>query len=69
VIGGLKQSDKVKTIRRVAVLGSIPGLGGLFRHTETSMTERELLIVVSPEVVAGALSALPALPGQTGSKR
>ena len=69
VIGGLKQQDRVKTIRRVAVLGSIPGLGGLFRHTQTDMTERELLIVVSPEVVKGALSALPALPGQTGSKR
>ena len=69
VIGGLKQKDHVKTVRRVALLGSIPGLGGLFRHTENSMTERELLIVVSPEVLTGALSALPALPGQRGSSR
>ena len=69
VIGGLKQQDRVKTVRRVAILGSIPGLGGLFRHTDTSMTERELLIVVSPDVLTGALSALPALPGQTGRSR
>ena len=61
VIGGLKQVDKVKSVKRVPVLGRIPLLGFFFTNTRTEDVEKDLLVVVSPEIVAAAPS-LPALP-------
>ena len=62
VIGGLKQVDKVKTVKRVPVLGHIPILGFFFTNKRTENVERDLLVVVSPEIVAAAATTLPALP-------
>lgn len=61
VIGGLKHTEKNKTVRRVPVLGHIPLLGFFFSNTSVDNTERELLIVVSPEIVTPAAEA-PRLP-------
>jgi len=62
VIGGLKQMEKVKTVKRVPVLGRIPLLGWFFTSKRTEDVERDLLVVVSPELVANAAATLPALP-------
>jgi len=62
VIGGLKQTDKVKTVRQVPMLGDIPLLGLLFRSTVTETLDRELLVIVSPEIVASSAPELPPLP-------
>jgi pilus assembly protein CpaC len=62
VIGGLKHSDRNKVVRKVPLLGSIPLLGFFFTNTRTETVEREMLVVVSPEVLAGASTTLPALP-------
>ena len=62
VIGGLKQTNKVKTVRRIPILGRIPVLGFFFTNTHTENVERDLLVVVSPEVVEAAAVTLPALP-------
>ncbi len=62
VIGGLKQADRLRSVKRVPVLGHIPLLGFFFTHTLTDRVERELLVVVSPEVLGAAASTLPALP-------
>ena len=62
VIGGLKQTDRSKTVRKVPVLGDIPLLGLLFRSTSTENTDRELLIIVSPEVVEASTTKMPPLP-------
>jgi pilus assembly protein CpaC len=62
VIGGLKQMEKVNRVRRVPVLGRVPILGFFFSHTVTENVERDLLVVVSPEVVEAAATTLPALP-------
>lgn len=61
-IGGLKQTDKVKIVRGVPLLGRIPLLGFFFRHSRWEMVDRELLVVVSPEMVEAAASTLPRLP-------
>jgi pilus assembly protein CpaC len=61
-IGGLKQTDKVKTVKRVPVLGYIPLLGFFFTDTHTEKVEKDLLVVVSPEIVEQAESTLPTLP-------
>ena len=62
VIGGLKQSDKVKVVKRVPVLGHIPLLGFFFTNKRTETVDHDLLVVVSPELVEAAASSLPALP-------
>src|SRR5262245_3353963 len=61
VIGGLKQTDHTTNVNRVPVLGAIPIVGWFFSHHTTTATERELLVVVSPQVLA-PVAALPALP-------
>jgi pilus assembly protein CpaC len=62
VIGGLKQTDKSRTVRKVPVLGDIPLLGLLFKSTTTQTQDRELLVIVSPEIVASSMQELPPLP-------
>ena len=61
-IGGLKQTERTKTVRRVPILGHIPLLGFFFTHTSTANVDRDLLVVVSPEMVEAASSTLPPLP-------
>lgn len=61
VIGGLKDTRTNKIHRRIPVLGSIPVLGILFRYERDETSTRDLLVVLSPEIVQPATSA-PALP-------
>ncbi len=68
VIGGLKQTERFKTVTRVPFLSYIPVLGELFKHTVTDAVERELLVVVSPDVLTGALKTLPVLPTDGGMR-
>ena len=62
VIGGLKQTNKVKKVRRIPIIGRIPLLGFFFTSTHTENVESDLLVVVSPELVEAAATTLPALP-------
>jgi len=50
VIGGLMENKKTQNVRKVPLLGSIPVLGALFRHTVTSSAKTELLIFLTPHV-------------------
>jgi pilus assembly protein CpaC len=51
-IAGLLQQDFKTNVSQVPLLGSIPILGALFRSTEFQKGETELLIVVTPRLVA-----------------
>ena len=51
IIGGLMQDNKVETVRKVPLLGDIPILGLLFKHTELKDTKTELLIFLTPFIV------------------
>lgn len=51
-IAGLLQRDFKTNIQQVPLLGSIPILGALFRSTQFQKGETELLIVVTPHLVA-----------------
>lgn len=62
VIGGLKQTDRSKNTKKVPILGDIPLLGFFFSTTRTENVERELVVVVSPEILDGASTTMPALP-------
>jgi pilus assembly protein CpaC len=62
VIGGLRQEEKSKNVHRVPILGQIPLLGFFFSSTSYSVTNRDLMVVVSPDVLAGGSAQMPELP-------
>ncbi len=51
VIGGLMQNNTRDEQASVPVLGDIPILGALFRHTRQTKTKSELVILIKPTVV------------------
>lgn len=51
-IAGLLQRDFQTTVSQVPLLGSIPIIGSLFRSTSFQKGETELLIIVTPRLVA-----------------
>ncbi|MFC1761577.1 type II secretion system secretin GspD [Planctomycetota bacterium] len=53
VIGGLIRDDTVKVNSKVPLLGDIPGLGALFRHTRDENQKTNLLMFITPHIMAG----------------
>lgn len=51
-IAGLLREDFQTTVRQIPVLGSLPIIGTLFRSTSFQRGQTELLIVVTPRLVA-----------------
>jgi pilus assembly protein CpaC len=68
VIGGLKQTTKNKLVRKVPILGHLPLLGALFTYKRDEVSQKELLITVSPELVEPS-SRVPALPTDQPGKK
>ena len=52
VIGGLMQNTKTETVTKIPLLGDIPLLGNLFRRTQNSDAKTELIIFLTPHIVA-----------------
>jgi general secretion pathway protein D len=52
VIGGLMQNSKSKTENKVPYLSAIPLLGNLFKHTIKDNSKTELIIFLTPHIVA-----------------
>lgn len=52
VLGGIFQDERAKSQDRVPYLSSIPGIGALFRRRSNETRKRELLIFVTPTIVA-----------------
>ena len=61
VIGGLLRDNLTDVIRAVPLLGDIPVLGTLFRHTQKSSETTELMVIIRPTMVK-ASSSMPELP-------
>ncbi len=51
VIGGVIQTDNSVSISQVPLLGNIPFLGNLFKHTTVSTTNAELIFFITPRVI------------------
>ena len=51
VVGGLLNSEDVKTISKIPLLSAIPIIGEFFKHTESSTERRELIILITPVIV------------------
>ncbi|RYY04976.1 MAG: type IV pilus secretin PilQ family protein [Gammaproteobacteria bacterium] len=56
VLGGVFGIDSNKTDIKVPVLGDIPYLGRLFKHTVDSENKTELLIFITPKIIADKLT-------------
>jgi len=52
VIAGLLEAEDSNAMSQVPALGNIPVLGRLFRSPELKSTQRELVLAVTPELVA-----------------
>jgi len=64
IIGGLKQTEKLKRVKKFPILGDIPLVNLLFKHTTNETRTRDLVIVVSPEMVREMARSFPTdLPG------
>lgn len=61
VIGGLFKDKITETLKAVPLLGDIPLLGALFRHTKIESENTEILVVVRPTLVK-ASDTPPELP-------
>jgi pilus assembly protein CpaC len=65
VIGGLKQSDTVKRVKKFPILGDIPIVNLAFRHTKTEKINRDLVIAISPSIIRSMAKSFPSpLPGE-----
>ena len=56
VLGGIYQQSKSNQIRRIPFLGTIPVLGNLFRNVDVKSSNDELLIFITPRIIANSLS-------------
>jgi type IV pilus assembly protein PilQ len=51
VIGGVIQTQNSVAINQVPLLGSIPFLGNLFKHTSVNTSTAELLFFITPKII------------------
>jgi general secretion pathway protein D len=51
IVGGLIARQRTQDVRKVPILGDIPGLGHLFRTDFSQCVKRELIIVLTPRIV------------------
>jgi pilus assembly protein CpaC len=61
VLGGLKQTETVRVVKKIPILGEIPVLGFFFSSRQTQQTDKDLLVVVTPELISTS-NAMPPLP-------
>lgn len=52
VIGGVIQTQNSLSINQVPLLGSIPILGNLFKHTSVNTSTSELLFFITPKIIS-----------------
>ena len=53
VIGGVVITKQTTTIDQVPLLGSVPLIGNLFKHTTVDVSTQELLFFVTPRILPG----------------
>jgi hypothetical protein len=51
VLGGLLQTRKFDVHRRVPIIADIPLIGDLFRYDSVSQERRELLVILTPQII------------------
>ncbi|MDQ2822720.1 MAG: type IV pilus secretin PilQ [Pseudomonadota bacterium] len=57
VLGGIYQQTESSNISKVPFLGDVPVLGNLFKTTSKSNTKTELLVFITPKIIADKTSS------------
>jgi type II secretory pathway component GspD/PulD (secretin) len=57
VLGGLMQTRKIDVHRRVPIIADIPLIGDLFRYDAVNEERRELLIILTPQIIYNKLDS------------
>lgn len=56
VLGGIYKQDQHTAVNRIPFLGKLPVVGGLFRNRSAMTRNEELLIFITPRIIANNLS-------------
>lgn len=56
IIGGLRKDERYKTVKKIPIIGDIPGLGFFFRSTSDELKKTELVILLTPHIMSGESS-------------
>ena len=56
VIGGLLQNTISSNNQKIPLLGDLPLLGGLFKHTETSTDKKSIVVILTPYIISKSSS-------------
>ena len=51
VIGGLMREELDTTTKQIPLLGSLPGIGFLFRHEDQEQAKKEIIVLITPHIV------------------
>jgi len=52
VLGGIYQQSETTDVSKVPLMGDLPVVGNLFKSTARSTSKTELLIFITPKIVA-----------------
>lgn len=69
VIAGLLESKDTHNVTQVPAMGSIPVLGRLFRNPEKELIQREVMIIVTPDLLTPLASAKGQAPAAAQDAR
>ncbi len=58
VIAGLLKVDRSNIIHKVPLLGDIPFIGGLFRHTSLQLKKTDMIIQITPKIIRDNASVI-----------
>jgi len=53
IIGGLRKDEHKKTVKKVPILGDLPGLRYFFSSTSDEITKTDLVILLTPHIMSG----------------
>jgi len=53
IIGGLRKDQHKKTVKKIPILGDIPGLRYFFSSTSDEITKTDLVILLTPHIMSG----------------
>jgi type IV pilus assembly protein PilQ len=57
VLGGIYQQSESNNVNKVPLLGDLPVVGNLFKTTARENTKTELLVFITPKIVADKLES------------
>lgn len=58
VIAGLINERETKTVGKIPVLGDLPGIGAIFRSSNTEKTKNEMVLMITPKIVTDSEDAV-----------